>query len=44
MVETIRNAWSWAGLNPAEIVYTNPFGNLIVKVPVEFSGEFVLKN
>jgi hypothetical protein len=31
MLETIRNAWSWTGLNPAEIVYINLFGNLIVK-------------
>ena len=31
MVETIPNAWSWTGINPAEIVYINLFGNLIVK-------------
>jgi hypothetical protein len=31
MVETIRDAWSWVGLNPAEIIFTNLFGNLIVK-------------
>jgi hypothetical protein len=31
IVETIRDAWSWVGLNPAEIVYTNLFGNLIIK-------------
>jgi hypothetical protein len=31
MLETIRDAWSWVGLNPAEIVYTNLFGNLIAR-------------
>jgi hypothetical protein len=31
MLEIIREAWNWSGLNPAEIVYINLFGNLIVK-------------
>jgi hypothetical protein len=31
MLDTIRNAWGWTGLIPAEVIYGNPFGNLIVK-------------
>ena len=31
MISTIRSAWSWAGLDPAEIVATNAFGNYIVR-------------
>lgn len=31
MLNTIRKAWNWTGLNPAEIVCVNSFGNLIVK-------------
>jgi hypothetical protein len=31
ILETIREAWSWIGLNPAEVVYINLFGNLILK-------------
>jgi hypothetical protein len=31
MIDTIRTAWSWIGLAPAEIVATNAFGNLIVR-------------
>lgn len=31
MISTIRNAWSWAGLDPAEIVGTNAFGNYLVR-------------
>ena len=31
MVDTIRQAWSWTGLNPAEVIETNAFGNLLVK-------------
>jgi hypothetical protein len=31
MLETIRNAWRWIGLDPAEVVATNAFGNLIVR-------------
>lgn len=31
MIETIRAAWKWTGLEPCEIVATNGFGNLIVR-------------
>ena len=31
MLDTIRQAWGWTGLEPAEVVATNPFGNLIVR-------------
>jgi hypothetical protein len=31
MMDTIRNAWGWTGLDPVEVVNANPFGNLIVK-------------
>lgn len=31
MLETIRKAWKWAGLNPVEILQVNAFGNLSVK-------------
>jgi hypothetical protein len=31
MLDTIRTAWNWTGLNPVEIVDSNCFGNLIVK-------------
>jgi hypothetical protein len=31
MIDTIRQAWSWIGLIPAEIVESNSFGNLIVR-------------
>ena len=27
----IRNAWGWVGINPAEIIGQNDFGNLIIK-------------
>ena len=30
-METIRDAWGWTGLDPVEVLYANPFGNLIVK-------------
>jgi hypothetical protein len=30
MLDTIRNAWGWIGLDPAAVVATNAFGNLIV--------------
>ncbi len=30
MIETIRRAWGWTGLAPAEILAANSFGNLIV--------------
>ena len=31
IIEEIRQAWGWAGLNPVEIVEENAFGNLLVK-------------
>jgi hypothetical protein len=31
MLDTINNAWGWTGLVPAEVIYVNSFGNLIVK-------------
>ena len=31
MISIIRDAWSWAGLDPAEIVGTNAFGNYLVR-------------
>ena len=31
MLETIRKAWGWTGLSPAEVVATNAFGNVIVR-------------
>ncbi len=31
MVDTIRKSWGWIGLDPAEVVATNQFGNVIVR-------------
>jgi hypothetical protein len=31
MLDIIRNSWGWIGLEPAEVVASNPFGNLIVR-------------
>jgi hypothetical protein len=31
MLDIIRTAWGWIGLDPAEVVATNAFGNLIVR-------------
>ena len=31
MIEAIKEAWGWAGIDPAEIVGENDFGNLIIK-------------
>jgi hypothetical protein len=31
MLDTIRQAWSWIGLDPKEIVASNLFGNMIVR-------------
>jgi hypothetical protein len=31
MIETIRKAWSWIGLDPAAVVASNAFGNVIVR-------------
>ena len=30
MLNTIKSAWNWIGLEPAEIVEQNAFGNLVV--------------
>lgn len=31
LIQTIRDAWSWTGLDPQEVIATNQFGNLIIK-------------
>jgi hypothetical protein len=31
MLDVIRKAWGWIGLDPAEVVAENAFGNLIVR-------------
>lgn len=31
ILEEIKQAWGWAGINPIEIVTENDFGNLIIK-------------
>lgn len=31
LIETIRAAWGWLGLDPSEVVGENEFGNLMVK-------------
>jgi hypothetical protein len=31
LVEAIRQAWGWIGLEPVEVVGENDFGNLIIK-------------
>jgi hypothetical protein len=31
LVEEIRQSWGWTGIDPAEVVGENQFGNLIVK-------------
>jgi hypothetical protein len=30
-LETIREAWGWVGLEPAEVIAVNLFGNLIIR-------------
>lgn len=37
LLETVRSAWAWTGLEPKELVAENEFGNLIVK---DESGRF----
>jgi hypothetical protein len=37
MIEEIKEAWGWVGLDPAEIVGENDFGNLIIK---DASGKY----
>jgi len=53
MLDTIRKAWRWIGLDPAEVVATNPFGNVIVRAtdgaywricPEEWSCKQVARN
>ncbi len=31
MIETVKSAWGWCGLEPLEIVGENAFGNLLIK-------------
>jgi len=31
MLDTIRNAWGWIGLEPSQVIATNKFGNLVVR-------------
>jgi len=31
MIEAICRSWGWTGIQPAEIVQMNPFGNVIVR-------------
>jgi hypothetical protein len=53
MIDTIRKAWGWIGLDAAEVVATNSFGNLIVRAtdgaywricPEELSCERIAHN
>ena len=37
ILNEIKNAWGWVGIDPQEIVIENEFGNLIVK---DFSDRF----
>lgn len=31
IIEEVKEAWGWVGINPTEIVTENEFGNLIIK-------------
>jgi len=31
IIEEVKEAWGWVGINPVEIVTENEFGNLIIK-------------
>lgn len=31
LLETIKDAWGWVGLAPAEVLQINAFGNVLVK-------------
>jgi hypothetical protein len=31
MLHTIRKAWGWTGIDPAEVIATNAFGNVVVR-------------
>jgi hypothetical protein len=53
MLDVIRKAWGWIGLEPVEVVATNAFGNVIVKAaggaywricPEEWSCEQVARH
>jgi len=53
MLDTIRQAWGWMGLDPAEVVDRNSFGNVIVRAadgaywricPEEWSCEKVARD
>lgn len=53
MLDTIRKAWGWTGLDPTEVVAVNAFGNLIVRAsdgtywricPEEWSCEQVARS
>ena len=53
MIETIKSAWSWIGLEPRDVVASNAFGNVIVSAadgaywricPEELSCERIAEN
>ncbi|HTU21936.1 MAG TPA: T6SS immunity protein Tdi1 domain-containing protein [Gemmataceae bacterium] len=53
MLETIRKAWGWIGLEPTEVIAISSFGNLIVRAingafwricPEEWSCEQIARN
>jgi hypothetical protein len=53
VLKTIRNAWRWTGLNPAQIEAVNAFGNVIVRAvdgaywricPEELSCEVIARD
>jgi hypothetical protein len=53
MIDIIYKTWDWSGLDPAEVVATNSFGNLIIRAtdgaywricPEELSCERVAQN
>lgn len=53
LVDELKAAWGWAGIEPIEVVGENDFGNLIIKdkdskywrlCPEELSCEVVAKN
>ena len=31
MIDAVRKSWGWTGIDPAEIIRTSPFGNLLVR-------------
>jgi len=53
MLEAIRKSWGWIGLEPAQVVVVNSFGNVIVRAvdgaywricPEEWSCEQIAQN